>query len=257
MAEPDSIDDVADEAPAKSPGAKGEGIFSSIGSSLESLVKGVKAIPKTIKEAAYYTYYTAKAAAGCAAGFAMGGFPALIMPVGMAIGTGITMLKSKEKLTFKDVYKKIANDIAIGGILGGLAGYYFTGATNLGKIVEASYGAKAAMLTRLGCAVPYVPVFLAEHEYLNRALIKDYKPEPLKDMWKKLKGPMKWVIPLVLANFAAVPYYFDKARATIQMSVAATNSVLYGILKETKEKTPENYKLPKSAPNNHAKPKAA
>ena len=222
-------------------------IFDSIGSSLESLVGAVRAIPKVAKEAARYTYYTAKAAAGLAAGVAMGGLPALILPVGMAAGTALFMWKSNEKLTFKEVYKKIANDLAIGGILGGLACYYFTGTNKLANAVQSVYGTSAGVATRLGAALPYVPVFLAEHEYLNRALIKDYKPEPLKDMWKKLKGPMKWIIPLVLANFTVVPYYFSEAtRQTAHLTVSATNSALYGLLKEEmkEEKAPAQNQLP-------------
>ncbi len=230
-------------------------IFDSIGDSIDDLVGTLKAIPSTvssaIKNAAYHAYYSAKAALGLATGVTIAGasalvgtpisiatatnvlhagYYALILPAGMALGTWLANLKNKIKTTFK----QIANEVAIGGILGGLLHYIFLGSNYLGKAVDSVYGTKASLAVRGGCAVAQMPPFLAAHEYLNRALISDYKPQPL-NIGKKLKGPMKWLIPLLVANFTVVPDYLGES---YQMPTAATISIGYGIAKTEKKEEP-------------------
>ena len=248
----ETIDDKADAAEEtpkpETPQARGGSIFDSIGSSIDDLVKTVREIPKAAKEAAYYTYYTAKAAVGCAAGFAMGGFPTLIFPVGVAIGTAITMWRSKEKIKFRDAYKRIANEVGIAGVLAGFINYYFAGANHLANTIQSAYGAPAGVATRVRSLVPYVSSLLATHELLNRALVSDYEPKPLKDIPKKIIGPMKWLLPIMLTNFAVVPYYFQKARATVQMSLVAANSILYGFLRSEKKPEGTDYNKLAQAP---------
>ena len=220
-----------EEAPAT---PRGGSIFDTIGNSIDNLVEGVKAIPKVIKEATYYTYYTAKAAAGLAAGLALAGTThALIFPAGMAAGTLLANWKNKEKPSFK----QIANELAIGGILGGILHYFFLGINHVGNIVKNAYGSAASLAARGGLALAQLPVFLRTHEYLNRALISDYKPKTWKDMGKAItKGPLKWLVPLVLANFTVVPDYLGPQ---YQMPWAAGVSTTYGLLKAEPKKKEE------------------
>lgn len=254
--------------------AKTGNIFDQIGGSIDSIVAGVKAIPKVAKKAAHYTYYTAKAAAGLAAGVAIAGasaligapisvatatnvlhagYRALIFPFGMAAGTWLSNKKNKKETTFK----QIANEIAIGGLLGATLNYMFKGVTYAGNAVKPAYGALASLITRAGVGLATIPPFLTTHEYLNRALIKDYKAQPL-NIGKKLKK-MWPIIPPVIANFSVVPEYLG---AAYQMPVAAGIATAYGLLKgdkkkeENKEKAPETHKLPQPA-ESYAKPKAA
>lgn len=208
-------------------GVARESIFDSIGGSIDSLVKTVKAIPKIVSKAAYYTYYTAKAAVGLGAGFLMGGAHALILPAGIALGAMLGDLKNKEKIT----YKKIANELCVGGFLGGLLSYIFKGIAYTGKVAQAAYGTTASLLTRGAGAIAQMPVFLGAHEYLNRALIADYKPKPLSDMGKNLKK-MWPIIPPIIANFTFVPDYLGES---YQMPVAAGVSTAYGLLKGDKK----------------------
>lgn len=222
-------------------------IFDSIGKSLEDLVGAVKTIPSAIKEAAYYTYYTTKAALGLTAGCLMtGSLQALVFPLGMAIGAGGGALIKGEKIT----YKKITNELSIGGILSGPLHYIFLGSNYLGKLVKSAYGTVASLITRGGCALAQIPPFLAMHEYLNRALMKDYKPKPLKDMFKQIKGPIKWLIPPLIANFTVVPPAY-------QMPVAAGISVAYGLLKTESKKEEKKEISPYGLPQGYALPKAA
>ena len=227
----------------EAPKPQGGGIFNSIGSSIDSLVSGVKAIPKAVSKAAHYTYYTAKAAAGLAAGVALANisplmagaaiqtYTSLILPVGMAIGAWVSNLRSKSKTTFK----QMANELAIGGILGGTLHHLFAGVKYAGDAVKASYGAAAGLLTKGAGAVAQMPIFLGVHEYLNRFMMSDYKPQKL-DMGKKLKK-MWPILPVILANFTVVPEYLGH---NYQMPVAAGISVAYGALKgEKKEEKKE------------------
>jgi len=255
-----TIDDAVNAAQTPpAPTTGGESIFDSIGSSLEDLVGSVKAIPSVVKDATYYTYYTAKLGLGLTAGFLMGGAPALILPAGIMLGAAGNKALNKEEITFKDM----ANEGAVGGLLGGLMNYLFMGVGYAGKIVKAAHGSLASLGARGALAVASMPVFLASHEYLNRALISDYKPQPLSDMPKKLKK-MWPIIPLILANFTAVPDYLapalDAKPQYVQMSVAAGISTAYGLLKgeKKKEEKPEAAPTPKlQLPQQYALPKAA
>jgi hypothetical protein len=87
----DDAVDAAEEAPKpETPPVRGDSIFNRIGNSIDDLVKGVRAIPGAIKKAAYYTYYTAKAAVGLAAGVTIAGASALIgAPLGIATATNV------------------------------------------------------------------------------------------------------------------------------------------------------------------------
>jgi len=238
----------AAEAPKTppTPTAAGKSIFDAIGGPIDDLVSTVKSLPSRIKQgvksAAYYTYYTTKAGLGLAAGLAIAGTAqALIFPVGMALGGIGADLKNKEKTTFK----KIANELAIGGLLGGILHYMFAGVTYLGNMVKSAYGKAAGLVTKGALGFATVPPFLASHEYLNRALISDYKPQPL-EIGKKIKGPLKWIMLPVIANFSIVPEYLGH---TYQMPIAAGISTAYGLLKgDKKEEKPqlENNKEPQT-----------
>ncbi len=215
---------------AQAPNAGG-GIFDSIGSALEDLVGAVRAIPKVVSKAAYYTYYTAKAAAGMAAGVAMADPSALIMPVGIAGGVLINNKLHKKKTT----YKQFANELAIGGLLGGLMHHLFKGVSYIGEITRKAYGTIASLFARGAASFATMPVFLGTHEYLNRFLISDYKPQPL-EMGKRMKS-MWPIIPAVVANFSVVPEYLGH---NYQMPVAAGISTVYGAIKgEKKEEKKE------------------
>lgn len=244
-------------------------IFDSIGNSLENLVVGVKEAAKFTKKAAYYTYYTTKASLGLAAGVALAGAPALIgapvlsaaaitnvintgyhaliLPIGITAGQALADIKNKEKPSFK----KYANEVAVGGLLGGLLHHIITGISYLGALVKNAYGAGASLVARTGLALAQMPVFLRTHEYLNRALISDYKPKTWKDMTNAVtKGPLKWLVPLVVANFTLVPDYLGHS---YQMPWAAGVSTTYGLLKAEKKKeekptqTPAGYTQPQLA----------
>lgn len=259
---PEGDETIDDKVNAAAP--RGGGIFDSIGSSLESLVGAVRAIPRVAKKSAYYTYYTAKAAAGMAAGVALAGaypiytaklglgltsiikagYSALILPVGMAIGTWLSNLKNKTKTTFK----QISNELAVGGILGGILSYIFLGNNKLGSVVKSAYGTLPSLLARGGYSLTSLPVFLGTHELLNRSLISDYKPQPFKDMGKRIKK-MWPLIPLLLANYTVIPEYLSPA---YQMPVAAGIAIQYGLLKgdkkEEKKESPETIKMPQAQP---------
>ena len=232
-------------APQAAP--KSGNVFDSIGQSIDELVAGVKKIPSMLKNAAYYTYYSIKAGLGLAAGFAMGGPTTLVFPVGMTLGSIGSDLKNKEKIT----YKKIANELAVGGILSGLLHYLFVGGKYVGDIVKSAYGTTASMVTKGALGLASMPPFLATHEYLNRSMISDYKPKPLTDMGKQLAGPMKWILPPVVANWAVVPLEY-------QLQVAAGISLAYGMLKSPnkKEEKKEPQQLPQLPPG-YAMPRAA
>ncbi len=237
MAEPESIDDVASPATEAPSPSGGGSIFDSIGSSLESMVDSVKSIGSGIKSAAHYAYYTAKAAAGLAAGFAMGGTNALILPAGIAVGTWLGNVKNNQKTT----YKQMANEVAIGGILGGVLHYMFAGCSLLGNSIKAAYGKTIGLIAKAGLGLATMPSFLVAHEYLNRAFIADYEPKPV-EVGKQMVGPMKYIIPPVMANFSLVPEYLGHA---YQMPVAAGVSVAYGLLKgDKKEEKKEAPALP-------------
>jgi len=205
-----------------------ESVFDSVGGGLESILSTVKAIPKVIGKAAHYSYYTAKAALGLAAGVAIAGTAhALILPAGIAAGTVLANWKNEEKTTFK----QIANEAAVGGLLGGLLHHVFVGANYIGKIVGKSYGTTASLVARGGCAVAQMPPFLIAHEYLNRIFISDYKPQPLNQIGKKIKS--LWpIIPPLVANFTVVPDYLGRS---YQMPVAAGIATTYGLIKAEKK----------------------
>lgn len=237
---------------------KSGNIFDQIGGSIGSLVAGVKEIPKIAKKVAHYTYYTAKAALGCAVGVVIAGasalvgapltvatainilhagYKTLILPVGIATGAWLGNLKNKTKTT----YKQIANNLCIGGILGGYLHHIFAGATHAGNLVKGAYGAIAGAATKAGIGIANIPVFMTIHEYLNRGLIKDYEPIPFKENMGQLKGPMAALIPLIGLNYLSPAAY--------QMPVAAGVSTAYGLLKgdkkkEEKEPARENIPFP-------------
>lgn len=230
------------EAPPPPQGLEGKlSIFDTIGGSIDSLVDTVKAIPGAIKKAAYYTYYTAKAGLGLAAGVALANispllagaaittYQSLILPAGIALGTHVSNKLNKKETTFK----QMANEIAVGGLLGGFLHHVFATVTGIGNVVGKAYGNVANYATRVGLGLAQIPLFLSVHEYLNRALIKGHEPKNFRERMAQLKGPMKWIVPLVGLNYLTPQAY--------QMPAAAGISTLYGAVKgdNKKEEKPE------------------
>jgi hypothetical protein len=223
------------------------GVMDSLGSSLESLVSGIKELPGLIKKTAYYTYYTCKAALGLSAGVAIAGaypvyaakapftaasifkagYSSLILPVGMAIGTWLSNIITKTKTTFKQIF----DDLAIGGLLGGVLSYIFLGNDRLVNVVKSSSGALPSLITGGAYSLATLPAFLSVHETLNRAFISDYKPKPFKSMFNQVKKMWPIMLPLV-ANYSVIPEYLGPA---YQMPVAAGISAAYGALKSEKK----------------------
>jgi len=245
MVEGDLETKANEETPTAPTPAEGENIFDSIGSSLEGIVEGVKSVGSAIKKAAHYTYYTAKAAAGLAAGFALGGGNALILPAGIAAGVWLNDKINKQKTTFK----KMANEVAIGGLLGGIYHYMLAGVGISSNYVKSAFGKVASLVAGAGLGIATIPPFLFLHEYLNRAFISDYKPQPL-DIGKKLAGPMKYIIPPIAANFSLVPAYLG---TSYQMPVAAGIATTYGLVKGG-EKEENKQAAPAPTPQPNARP---
>lgn len=238
--------DLESRTNAQTPQPSRRGTQASTGSPLESIVDSVKSIGSGIKKAASYAYYTAKAAAGLAIGAALTGYQhavsagvslasgiasvgisPFILPAGIAFGTILSNIKNKQKTTFK----QIANEVAVGGILSGILNYMFAGCAAIGNYVKSAYGKTASLITNAGLGLATMPPFLAANEYLNRAFISDYESKPL-EIGKQLTGPMKWIIPPVMANFSLVPAYLG---SSYQMPVSAGVSVAYGLLKGGKK----------------------
>jgi len=217
-------------------GTTGYTIFDKVGSSLEDIVSVFK--PSNIKKAAYYSYYTAKAALGLAAGVAIAGTSrALIFPVGMALGKVFSNWGKKEKTT----YKQIANELTVGGILGGIVQHIFNGINFAGAAVKSAYGKLAGLSTQGALCLASIPTFIRTHEYINRALISGYKPQTWGDMGKQFKGPFKWLIPPILANYTVVPEYLGPV---YQMPIAAAVAALYGATKDLNQKEEKKEKTP-------------
>jgi len=207
---------------------------------LESIAGGVKKVTSGIGSLLYYSYYTAKASLGLAAGAAIAGTAtALILPAGIATGAVLSNWKNKQKTTFK----QIANELAIGGLLGGLLHHIFAGASYIGKIVGKAYGTIPSLLARGGCAVAQLPPFLVAHEYLNRIFISDYEAKPL-EIGKKMKT--LWpILPPLIANFTVVPDYLGQS---YQMPVAAGIATTYGLLKGEKQEKKQEQPAPQLPP---------
>jgi len=210
-------------------------VFDSIGNSIENLVEGVKSIPTVIRGAAYYTYYTAKAVAGMGMGVAIAGLPGLILPTFMSLGTYLKNKMNKVETKFS----QIANELCIGGLLGGFLHTMFGVADYLGGIVSKSYGKIAGAATRAIYGLTALIPFIRTHEYLNRFLTKGYKPKSFKEQWKESKSML-----FLLSPFVAAQYALEISKAA-KMGMAGGISLAYGLLKggKKKEEQTETQKL--------------
>ncbi len=224
------------------------GLFDSIGNSIDSLVGAVKAIPKVAKEAAYYTYYTAKPLAALAGMYLAGGMKTLIhasvMAGGFMAGKFLGNLKNKEKTT----YKQLSNEGTVGAIMGGFLSYIFKGAHYIAHIVSNSYGKAAGIATKAAASLISIPVFMTTHEYTNRALIGDYKPKTWQERKKEMLKTAAILGVPVMANFAFVPLKYN-------IPAAAGINTAYGYLRAEPKK--EEAPAPYGPPPGYTMPKAA
>ncbi|HZX44613.1 MAG TPA: hypothetical protein VFF28_02915 [Candidatus Nanoarchaeia archaeon] len=215
------------------------GIFESVGKTLEGLVTDVKQLAV---DSVFYGYYGAKAAAGIAAGLAIAGTPRILtFPLGMALGSYLNKKISKTPMSFKDSYKHVMNELAVGGVLAGFLNYLFKGVGFVADIFKANYGKMAGLAAGALGSLATTPGFMATHEYLNRFLVSGYESKPLKDIPKNMFGPLLPTLPLVMANYSVVPEYLGP---TYQMPVASGISTLYGMLKGGNKKKEEKTPLP-------------
>lgn len=231
------------QQPSTAPAEKGyfDRVGLSFKSSIDDLVKGVKNIPNNVASLVQNTYYTAKLSAGLTLGYAMGGINALVMAGGFIAGKILGNLKNKEKTTFK----QIANEGAIGSLLGGMMHYIFTGVHYIGNAVTNAYGKIAGLSTKAGLALPSIPVFMTAHEYANRALVSDYKPKTWEERKKDIGKTMALLGLPIVANFCFVPPVYN-------IPVAAGISTVYSLgmakpSKEKKEKTAQPGYTPQPA----------
>lgn len=228
-------------------------IFDSVGSSLESLVEGVKALPSAAKEAAYYTYYAAKPLAAVAGAYLLGGkkmlINALIMAGGFIAGRTLGKLRKKEKIIEKETYKELANQGACGAVMGSLMTYVFRGVHYMANALTSAYGKAAGLASKAAASIVTIPPFMTTHEYISRLLIKDYKPIP----WKERKKEM-WKVGKVLglprmANFTFVPLAYN-------IPVASAISTTYGFMKSGPKKKEEKKETPSVTPSPATQPYA-
>ena len=217
-----------------SPAPAEQGYFDRLGTnftrSIDDLVKGTKA---TVQN----TYYAAKLGAGLTLGYAMGGINAFVMAGGFIAGKILGNLKNKEKTTFK----QIANEGAIGSLLGGMMHYIFTGVHYVGNAVTNAYGKIAGLSTKAGLALSSIPVFMTAHEYANRALVSDYKPKTWEERKKEIGGTIALLGLPVMANFCFVPPAYN-------IPVAAGISTVYSSGRAKPEKKKEKAPQPGYVP---------
>lgn len=251
MAEEGGLEKKANAAPTGGGGS----IFDSIGSSIDSLVSSVKSIPGMIKEAAYYSYYTAKPAVALAGIYYFSGVKTLIhaatMAGGFIAGKLLSKLKNKENIISKETYKEISNEGTVGAVLGGFLSYIFKGVYQLAGAVSGIYGKAAGILTKALSSLVSMPVFMTTDEYARRALIGDYKPKPWEIRKKQMLKTAAILGLPVMANFTfCPPQYNIPAAAAIN---TAYGYIMAGPKEEKKEeKSPGNYKLPQEYAMNKA-----
>ena len=223
-----------------SPAPAEQGYFDRVGlsfkSSIDDLVKGTKA---TVQN----TYYAAKLGAGLTLGYAIGGINAIVMAGGFIAGKILGNIKNKEKTTFK----QIANEGAIGSLLGGMMHYIFTGVHYVGNAVTNAYGKIAGLSTKAGLALSSIPVFTTAHEYTNRALVSDYKPKTWEERKKDIGGTMALLGLPVMANFCFVPPAYN-------LPVAAGVSTVYNLGRAKPEKKKEKAPQPGYVPQQGYQP---
>ena len=227
-----------------------QGYFDRVGlsfkSSIDDLVKGVKNIPNTITSLVQNTYYAAKLGAGLTLGYAMGGISTFATAGGFIVGKILGNIKNKEKTTFK----QIANEGAIGSLLGGMMHYIFTGVHYVGNAVTNAYGKIAGLSTKAGLALSSIPVFTTAHEYTNRALVSDYKPKTWEERKKDIGGTMALLGLPVVANFCFVPPAYN-------IPVAAGISTVYSLGRAKPEKKKEKAPQPGYVPQPAYQPGSA
>ena len=209
-----------------------QGYFDRVGlsfkNSIDDLVKGVKNIPNTITSLVQNTYYAAKLGAGLTLGYAMGGISTFATAGGFIVGKILGNIKNKEKTTFK----QIANEGAIGSLLGGMLHYIFTGSHYVGNAVANAYGKIAGLSTKAGLGLSSIPIFMTAHEYVSRALVSDYKPKTWEERKKDIGGTMALLGLPVMANFCFVPPAYN-------LPVAAGVSTVYNLGRAKPEKKKE------------------
>ncbi|MBU0628481.1 MAG: hypothetical protein KKC75_04780 [Nanoarchaeota archaeon] len=245
---------VADAAP-KSRG--GSSIFDDIGNSIDSLISAVKAIPSAAKDTAYYSYYTAKPLAFLSGALLLGGttvaMNAAISAFGFVAGKSIGNWKNGVENT----YKGLANQAAVGSVMGSFLGSIFRGAGNVGNLVKSSYGAAAGIASKAALSFGSIPAFMTAHEYTNRALISDYKPRPWKELKQDMIKTYKGLGLPIMANFALVPEYLSIIPPYDNMAAAAAISTSYGAIMSKPKKKEENKQAAPQLPPGYGRRQAA
>ncbi len=226
-------------APTTAPSSSLEGrisFFDELGGSIDSLIEGIKEIPNVAKKAAHYAYYTAKAGLGLAVGVAIAGYPGLILPTFMSLGTYLKNTINKVETKFSE----ISNELMIGGLLAGFLHYMFSGAEILGKIVTGTYGTIAGTATKAAYGIASILPFVRLNEYLNRAFIKEYEAKSFKEQWKESKWMLALLAPAIGANYA-----LEVAKG-VKMGIAGGIALVYGLLKGGKKKKEEKAPAPQA-----------
>ena len=222
-------------------------IFDSVGNSIDSLVGGVKEMPHLAKETAYYGYYTAKPLTAIAGAYLLGGkkmlINALIMAGGFVAGRVLGKLRKKEKIIQKETYKELANEGTVGAVMGSIMTYVFRGVHYMANALTSAYGKAAGLASKAAASIVTIPPFMINHEYLNRLLIKDYKPKP----WEELKKEM-WKVGKVLglprmANFTFVPLAYNIPAA---VAINTTYGFIRAKPKKKEEKAQKQYQPPQT-----------
>jgi len=216
----------------------GGSVFDAIGGSIDSLIDSIKAVPGAIKDAAHYTYYSVKAAAGVTLGYLAAGIGALITAGGFVAGKYLSNSMSKTKTTYKDV----ANELMFGGLLGGFLGYLFKVSAMFGNAAKAAYGAATGYAAKAGSALVSIPLFMTNEEYTRRLLDRGYKAKSLKEQWESIKKVILYLGAPIAANFAFLSGIRNYVAAAI---ITTAYSAIKSVSKkeEKKEATPQ-YQLP-------------
>ena len=199
---------------------------------LESIAGGVRQVTSGIGSLLYYSYYTAKASLGLAAGVAIAGPSALMLPFGMMAGRYTNDVINKKKKTFKQRFKECANLGLVGGLLGGYLGQAFMFAEEVGTHFGGMFGKIGYVASKAAVGLVNMIPFLGIHEYLDRLFVSDYKPKSVSEKIKENAGMIGLLSLPIMANYSITPEH-------LKLPVAGLISWMYGGITSEKEKKQE------------------